>query len=101
MLLQWTRRSRVCFMFTLLAPRHSGRALGEIVMPPRLLLFLISAGLSATADRVLAIARFESRNLGHNFVGTEHVLCALARLPDSRLRQLFAQRGSTIENVRS
>jgi hypothetical protein len=66
-----------------------------------MLLLLIGAGLRPTADRILHIARFESRNLGHNFAGTEHVLCALARLPDSRLRQLFAKRGVTIENIRS
>jgi ATP-dependent Clp protease ATP-binding subunit ClpC len=47
------------------------------------------------------IARFESRNLGHNFIGSEHILCALVRLPDSRLRQLFVERDADIEKVRS
>lgn len=70
-------------------------------MPPRLALFLIRAGFPATVKQVLSIACFESRNLGHNFVGSEHVLCALVRLPDSRLRQLFAQRDADIKKIRS
>jgi len=69
-------------------------------MPPRLLLLLLRVGLPVTCNRVLRIASFESRNMGHPFIGTEHVLCALVRLPDSRLRQLFAQRGIGIETVR-
>jgi ATP-dependent Clp protease ATP-binding subunit ClpC len=47
------------------------------------------------------IAYFESRNLGHNYIGSEHVLCAVARLPDSRCRQIFAQRGTGVEKIRS
>ena len=70
-------------------------------MPPRLLLFLLRVGFPITCSSVLRIASFESRNLGHNFIGTEHVLCALVRLPDSRLRELFAQRGIGIDAVRS
>jgi ATP-dependent Clp protease ATP-binding subunit ClpC len=70
-------------------------------MPPRLALFLIRAGFPATVKQVLSIACFESRNLGHNFIGSEHVLCALVRLPDSRLQQIFGQRGAAIEIVRS
>jgi len=70
-------------------------------MSSGLQLFLIRIGFPATVSRVMDIARFESRNLGHNFIGSEHVLCALVRLPDSRLRQLFAQRDASIEKVRS
>jgi hypothetical protein len=90
-----------CLQPDLVGPAWLRSALGKIDMPPRLLLFLMGAGLPATPARVLGIARFESRNLGHNFVGTEHVLCALARVPDSRLRQLFAQRRVTVETVRN
>ena len=64
-------------------------------------LFLIRIGFPATVGRIMDIACFESRNLGHNFIGSEHILCALVRLPDLRLRQLFAQRDANIEKVRS
>ena len=70
-------------------------------MSPSLQMFLIRIGFPATVSRILDIARFESRNLGHNFIGSEHVLCALVRLPDSRLRQLFAQQDVGVEKIRS
>ncbi len=69
-------------------------------MPPRLLLFLFRAGFSITVGRVLSIACFESRNLGHNFIGSEHALCALVRIPDSRISQLWAQQGIILETIR-
>lgn len=70
-------------------------------MSPSLQLFLIRIGFPATISRIMDIAFFESRNLGHNFIGSEHVLCALVRLPDFRLRQIFTQGDATIEKVRS
>lgn len=70
-------------------------------MSPRFLLFLIRAGLPATRNRILKIANFESRNLGHNFVGSEHVLCALVRLPDPQISRIFSERGIGINEVRS
>ena len=70
-------------------------------MPPRLALFLARAGFPATVKQVLSIAGFESRNLGHNFIGSEHVLCALVRLPDAWLQRLLAQRDADIERIRS
>jgi ATP-dependent Clp protease ATP-binding subunit ClpC len=69
-------------------------------MPARLALFLIRAGFPATVKQVLSIASFESRNLGHNFIGSEHVLCALVRLPDARLQGLLAHRYADIEQIR-
>ncbi len=73
----------------------------DVSVSPSLQLFLIRIGFPATVSRIMDIARFESRNLGHNFIGSEHVLCALVRLPDSRLCQLFAQRDADIEKIRS
>ncbi|MDR3456568.1 MAG: Clp protease N-terminal domain-containing protein [Verrucomicrobiae bacterium] len=70
-------------------------------MSPKLQLLLIRLGFPATVSRVMDIAAFESRNLGHNFVGSEHVLCALVRLPDSRLHQLFSQLGADSGKIRS
>jgi len=49
---------------------------------------------------VLYVASFESLNLRHNFVGTEHVLCALARLPDSRLHGFLMRRGADLRTIR-
>jgi len=69
-------------------------------MPPGLVIFLIRVGFPATVKQLLSIACFESRNLGHNFIGSEHVLCALVRLPDARLRQILAQRDADIERIR-
>jgi len=70
-------------------------------MSASLQIFLIRIGFPATFSRVMDIACFESRNLGHTFIGTEHVLCALVRLPDLQLRRLFAMRDASIEKVRS
>src|SRR5262245_21391819 len=70
-------------------------------MPPNLLLLLIRAGLPITNERVLQIGGAESRRLRHNFIGTEHVLCALARIPDLRVGQFFAERGAGIHNIRA
>jgi ATP-dependent Clp protease ATP-binding subunit ClpA len=70
-------------------------------MPPSLQLFLIRIGFPASAGRVLDIARFESRNLGHNFIGSEHVLCALVRIPDLRIHQLLIQRSVDLEKIRT
>jgi len=69
-------------------------------MPPGLVIFLIRVGFPATVKQLLSIACFESRNLGHNFIGSEHVLCALVRLPDARLRQILAQQDADIERIR-
>jgi len=69
-------------------------------VPPNLLLLLIRLGLRATNERVLHIASFESRSLRHNFIGTEHALCALAQLPDSRLHEFFMRRGADICTIR-
>src|SRR5260221_13458084 len=74
--------------------------LGIKSMPPNLLLFFIRLGLRATNKRVLRIASFESWSLRHNFIGTEHVLCALARLSDSRLHEFFMCRGADTSTIR-
>src|SRR5512133_2031149 len=71
------------------------------MMLPRLALLPNHLGLPATVNQVMSVACFESRNLGHNFIGSEHVLCALVRFSDRKLRQLFEQRDASIERVRS
>jgi len=69
-------------------------------VPPNLLLLLIRFGLRVTNKSVLHIASFESRSLRHNFIGTEHALCALARLPDSRLHKFLMRRAADIRTIR-
>jgi ATP-dependent Clp protease ATP-binding subunit ClpA len=61
---------------------------------------LMRDGQAVSSDSVIDVARVESRILGHNFVGSEHVLCALVGLSDSKLRQLFVQRDADVERVR-
>ncbi len=74
--------------------------LGIKTMPPSLLLLLIRLGLPATNKRMLHIASFESWSLRHNFIGTEHALCALARLPDSRLHESLMRCSADIGTIR-
>lgn len=69
-------------------------------MPPRLLLLLIRTGLPVTQERLMKIASLESRSMRHNFIGTEHALCALARLRDSRLHEFFMQGSIGIDDLR-
>lgn len=69
-------------------------------MSPQPQFILMRDGQSVSSDSVIDVARVESRILSHNFVGSEHVLCALVGLPDSKLRQLFVQRDTDVERVR-
>lgn len=74
--------------------------LGITTMPPRLLLFFIRAGLAVTSKRLMKLASVESQSLRHNFIGTEHAMLALARLPDSRLNECFKQGGVGVDDLR-
>ncbi len=54
---------------------------------------------SKEVDRVIALAREEARDLGHNFLGTEHLLLGLVR--DPLIGRLFYDGfGIKIPNVR-
>ena len=45
------------------------------------------------AERYLAAGAAEARRLGHNYIGTEHVLSALTREPDSDALHLLSRLG--------
>ena len=58
----------------------------------------LNGGLGGDVNWVIESRR--NWRLGHNFIGSEHVLCALVGLPDLRLCQLFAQRDADVQRVR-
>ncbi|MAF80466.1 hypothetical protein CL628_00465 [bacterium] len=62
--------------------------IGKLPMTPR-------------AKRLLTFAAAEARNLGHNCVGTEHLLLALTRLDQSVACHVWLSLGHRIEDVRS
>jgi ATP-dependent Clp protease ATP-binding subunit ClpA len=55
---------------------------------------------SRRAERFLAAGADQSRTLGHNYVGTEHVLLALVEDPTTRAAHALAQLGLTGDVVR-
>jgi ATP-dependent Clp protease ATP-binding subunit ClpA len=52
------------------------------------------------AARYLAAGAEEARRLGHTYVGTEHVLLALTRDPESRATEVLSQLGVTHATIR-
>ena len=50
--------------------------------------------------RALAFARQEANQLGHDYVGTEHMLLGLLRLPESRAMELVEALGATGDELR-
>jgi len=57
-------------------------------------------GLSENTQKALELAVDESRRMGHQYVGTEHLLLALLRLPESTAMKVLARMGITAEQVR-
>ena len=53
------------------------------------------------AARVLVGALYVSLELGHNYIGTEHLLLALFREPEGRAATYLAAQGATEEALRS
>ena len=51
------------------------------------------------AERYLLAGAEEARQLGHNYIGTEHILSVLARDPDSGATRLLAQLGVSNDQV--
>jgi ATP-dependent Clp protease ATP-binding subunit ClpC len=52
------------------------------------------------AKRVIEQAIAESRALGHNYVGTEHLLLGLATVQPTTAAQFLADLGATVEKIR-
>lgn len=42
----------------------------------------------------------EARTLGHNYVGTEHLLLGLLHQPNSVAAQLLIEQGATLDGIR-
>lgn len=55
---------------------------------------------SARAQRVLELSADEARNMGHNYIGTEHLLLGLLRENDSTIVSCFDKQGVKISSVR-
>ena len=53
------------------------------------------------AERYLFAGADEARRLGHNYVGTEHVLLALTRNPQSDATKVLTELGVTNEAIRT
>src|SRR6187200_2242358 len=50
------------------------------MMPLWLALFLNHTWFPVTTGRIMSIACFEAKKMGCQYIGTEHVLCALTRV---------------------
>ena len=55
---------------------------------------------TARAKTALENALRESLQLGHNYIGTEHILLGLMRTDDSRAARVLSDLGATFEGVR-
>ncbi|MGQ9615316.1 MAG: ATP-dependent Clp protease ATP-binding subunit [Spirochaetota bacterium] len=55
---------------------------------------------STRAQRVLELSADEARSMGHNYIGTEHLLLGLLREGDSGILSAFDKQGIKISNVR-
>ena len=53
------------------------------------------------ARQVLILAQEEARGLGHNYIGTEHILLGLLREGEGVAARVLASRGVTLEGVRA
>jgi ATP-dependent Clp protease ATP-binding subunit ClpC len=69
-------------------PRGASPSVGTLSFSPR-------------AKKSLENALRESLQLGHNYIGTEHMLLGLIRTGDSRAARVLADLGATFERVRS
>ena len=53
------------------------------------------------AKKALQLARDEATSLGHNYIGTEHILLALAGLTDGLAAEMLAESGITLDRARA
>ncbi len=57
--------------------------------------------LTARAERVMPLAEQEARRLNHGYVGTEHILLALARQEDAVSAKVLANLGADLDRLRA
>jgi ATP-dependent Clp protease ATP-binding subunit ClpC len=69
-------------------PRGASVSVGTLSFSPR-------------AKKSLENALRESLQLGHNYIGTEHMLLGLIRTEDSRAARVLADLGATFDRVRA
>jgi len=69
-------------------PRGASPGVGTLSFSPR-------------AKQSLENALRESLQLGHNYIGTEHMLLGLIRTEDSRAARVLSDLGATFERVRA
>jgi ATP-dependent Clp protease ATP-binding subunit ClpC len=60
----------------------------------------VAPPLSTPARRLLETALTQALKLNHNYVGTEHLLLALAHTPNEPAARALADRGVTYERAR-
>ncbi|MCD6228800.1 MAG: ATP-dependent Clp protease ATP-binding subunit [Candidatus Omnitrophica bacterium] len=72
----------------LVAPGSAQAVIGDIPFTPR-------------AKKALEIAAEEARNLGHNYIGTEHILLGLIREGEGVASQILYGLGIDLERVRA
>ncbi len=53
------------------------------------------------ARRALGLAQEEAKNLGHNYVGTEHLLLGIIAVEDSTASEVLQEADVTAENIRA
>ncbi|HHF98111.1 MAG TPA: ATP-dependent Clp protease ATP-binding subunit [Candidatus Aerophobetes bacterium] len=63
-------------------------------------LFLGQIPFTPRAKKVLELAVTEARNLGHNYIGTEHLLLGLIREGEGVAAQILTNLGADLERVR-
>jgi len=63
-------------------------------------LFLGQIPFTPRAKKVLELAVAEAKNLGHNYVGTEHILLGLIREEEGVAAQILTTLGADLEKVR-
>jgi ATP-dependent Clp protease ATP-binding subunit ClpC len=63
-------------------------------------LFLGQIPFTPRAKKVLELAVTEARNLGHNYIGTEHLLLGLIREGEGVAAQILINLGADLEKVR-
>jgi len=69
-------------------PRGSSPAVGTL-------------SFTARAKKSLENALRESLQLGHNYIGTEHILLGLMRTEDARAARVLSDLGATFEGIRT
>ena len=56
-------------------------------------------GLTPRAKRVIELALADAARLGHNFVGTEHLLMGILREPDSAAARIITSTGADLNKL--